>query len=110
MVNLKEFRITDYEPLESSAEVDAFLRSFDTLEILTAKGAVPSFSSVIHQSNLKHLCLHTIEEPERERTPLNAEQIKDLDEHCPELTTLEIDLDPNGTWVSRDLDPFHCRN
>jgi hypothetical protein len=65
---------------------------------------------VIHQSNLKHICLHTIEEPDRERETLDVEQLKDLNQHCPKLTTLEIDLDPNGTWVSRDLDVFRCRS
>ncbi|KAJ5157066.1 uncharacterized protein N7482_008166 [Penicillium canariense] len=98
VANLKEFQITSYDPLSSSAELDAFLCSFDTLEILTAKGAVPSLTSVIHQSNLKHICLHTIEDPDRERETLDVEQIKDLSQHCPKLTTLEIDLDPNGTW------------
>jgi hypothetical protein len=108
VVSLKEFQITSYDCLSSSAELDAFLRSFDTLEILTAKGSVPSLTSVIHQSNLKHICLHTIEKPDQERETLDVEQIKDLNQHCPDLTTLEIDLDPNGTWVSRDLDPFCC--
>jgi hypothetical protein len=103
LVNLKEFRITSYNRLRSSAELDAFLCSFNTLESLTAKGAVPSFSSVIHQSNLKHLCLHAIEKPDMERETLDVEQLENLNQHCPELTTLEIDLDPNGTWVSRGL-------
>ncbi|KAF7157678.1 hypothetical protein CNMCM5623_002052 [Aspergillus felis] len=98
VVNLKEFQITSYNRLSTSAELDAFLCSFDTLESLTAKGAVPSLTSVIHQSNLKHICLHTIEEPARERETLDVEQLKDLNQHCPKLTTLEIDLDPNGTW------------
>lgn len=101
VVNLKEFQITSYDPLSSSTELDEFLCSIDSLESLTAKGAVPSLTSVLHQSSLKHVCLHEIEEPDRERQTLDAEQIRSLSRHCPKLTTLEIDLDPNGTWVSR---------
>ncbi|OKP14567.1 hypothetical protein PENSUB_13919 [Penicillium subrubescens] len=98
VVNLKEFQITSYDPLSSSAGLDGFLRSIDSLESLTAKGAVPSLNSVLHQSSLKHVCLHEIEEPDRERQTLDAEQIGNLSRHCPKLTSLEIDLDPNGTW------------
>ena len=108
VVNVKEFQITSDNRLSSSAEVYAFLCSFNTLESLTAKGAVPSLTSVIHQSNMKHLCLHMIEEPDKQRDTLGVEQIKDLDQYCSKLTTLEIDLDPNGTWVSCDRDPFRC--
>lgn len=106
VVNLKEFRITSYNHLSSSAELDAFLCSIDSLESLTAKGAVPSLTSVFRQSNLKHVCLHEIEKPDRERQTLDAKQIRELDRHCPKLTTIEIDLDPNGTWVSRGQNPF----
>ena len=106
VINLREFQITSYESLSSSAELDAFLCSFDTLEKLTAKGAVPSLTSVIHHSNLKHLCLHTIEIPDTERETPGTEQIEDLDKHFPELTTLEIDLDLNSIWVSHDLGPL----
>jgi hypothetical protein len=52
-----------------------FCAHFDCLENLSAKGAVRSLTSVIHQSNLKHLCLHEIEGPDRKRKPLDAEQI-----------------------------------
>lgn len=106
VAKLKEFRITSFNHLSSSAELDAFLCSIDSLESLTAKGAVPSLNSVFHQSNLKHICLHEIEQPDRERRTLEAEQIRELSRSCPKLKTLEIDLDPNGTWVSHGQDLF----
>ncbi|KAF3385073.1 hypothetical protein F1880_001867 [Penicillium rolfsii] len=102
VLNLKEFQITSYEPLSFPAELDDFLCSMDSLESLIAKGAVPSLTSVLHQSNLKHVCLHDIEEPDRERQALDAEQIRKLSLNCAKLQTLEIDLDPNGKWP-RDI-------
>jgi hypothetical protein len=33
------------------------------------------------------------------------EEIEGLDHHCPNLTSLELDINPNGTWVSHKFCP-----
>lgn len=65
--DMKEFEIFEYymswdEP-NPTTELEKFLSSFNSLESIIAKGTVPSISSVIHHSNLKHLCLHAVETP-----------------------------------------------
>jgi hypothetical protein len=105
---LKKFQITSYTRYtvsNSSPELESFLSSFHSLESLTAKGLVPSMNSVINHSNLKHLCLHAIEETDQERKTLSLEEIEGLDHHCPNLTSLELDINPNGTWVSHKFCP-----
>ncbi|CAI7628735.1 unnamed protein product [Penicillium pancosmium] len=105
--NLKKFEITSYTRYtasNSSPELDLFLSSFSSLESLTAKGLVPSMNSVMNHSNLKHLCLHAIEETDQERKTLNLEEIEDLDLHCPNLTGLELDINPNGTWPNDTME------
>lgn len=99
--SLTEFRITSYDFRNTEdPQLDTFLSSFHTLESLTAKGTVPSLDTVAHHTNLRHLCLHAIETPKEDRQTLDAKQISDLDWHLPRLRSLEIDLDPDGTWVS----------
>jgi hypothetical protein len=53
-----------------------------------------------HHSNLEHLCLHTIEQPDKERVSLNASEIRALNRKHPRLKSLELDIDPKGKWVS----------
>lgn len=106
--DLRGFEITGYcfswsEP-NSPRGLEKFLSSFNSLESLIAKGPVPPISSVIHHSNLKHLCLHAIEQPNKERTTLSVEEIKSLDRNLPMLSSLEMDLDPKNTWVSNEND------
>lgn len=112
MHDLKKFKITSYTRhtvSNSSPELELFLSSFHSLESLTAKGSVPSINSVINHSNLKHLCLHAIEETDQERKTLTLEEIENLDQHCPNLTSLEFDINPNGTCVSHELRPNPAR-
>lgn len=101
---LSEFKIKSYGSSDAAedTELDNFVSSFHTLESLTAKGTVPSLDAVSHHPNLRHLCLHAIEKPNVQREVLNAKQIGDLDRLYPDLTSLEIDLDPDGAWVSTD--------
>ncbi|KAJ5295091.1 hypothetical protein N7508_009912 [Penicillium antarcticum] len=81
-------------------ELDSFLLSFHTLESLTAKGYVPSVHAVANHPDLKRLCLHAIEHPDREREVLSGKEIGILDQSCPNLTTLEVDMNTDGEWLS----------
>jgi hypothetical protein len=100
--NLTSFTITRFCTDEAMIHtgLDSFLSSFHTLERLTAKGYVPSVDAVAHHPNLKHLCLHAIEHPKRERPVLSVTEMKLLDNSCPYINTLEIDINTDGTWVS----------
>jgi hypothetical protein len=101
--DLRTLKITSYGDSDSATKLDALLHSFNTLENLIAKGSVPSLAAVTHHTGLRHLCLHDIEQPDRKRRILNAEEIKDLDRHCPKIASLKIDLAPDGISVSRDV-------
>ncbi|RMJ21816.1 hypothetical protein PHISP_07317 [Aspergillus sp. HF37] len=103
---LTEFKITSYGSPNATevTELDNFVSSFHNLESLTAKGTVPSLNAVAHHPNLRHLCLHAIEKPHVQRKTLDAKQIDDLNRLYPDLTSLEIDLDPDGTWPYDSID------
>ncbi|KAJ5764332.1 hypothetical protein N7533_003013 [Penicillium manginii] len=96
--HLKKFEATHYGKPNSRRDLDAFLSSFHTLESLTAKGTIPSLAAMAHHSNLEHLCLHTIEQPDKERVSLNASEIRALNRKHPRLKSLELDIDPKGKW------------
>lgn len=100
--NLTSFTITKFckSTVMTHTGLDSFLSSFHTLEKLTAKGYVPSVHAVAHHPDLKYLCLHAIEHPDRERPILSVTEIELLDQSCPNLNTLEIDVNPDGIWVS----------
>lgn len=100
--NLTSFTITQFckQTAMTHAGLDSFLSSFNTLEELTAKGYVPSVQAVAHHPRLKHLCLHAIEYPDRERPTLSSAEIELLDQSCPHLTSLDIDINPDVIWVS----------
>lgn len=100
--SLTSFTITRFckETAMTHAGLDSFLSSFHTLERLTAKGYVPSVHAVAHHPDLKHLCLHAIEHPDRERPILSVTEIEFLDQSCPNLTTLEVDMNSDDIWVS----------
>ncbi|KAJ5594633.1 uncharacterized protein N7459_000841 [Penicillium hispanicum] len=99
---LKNLKVTAYchRTETTSPQLDHFLGSFDTLESLTAKGFVPSVEAVGHHPNLKTLCLHAIEHPERDRPVPSAQLIQKLDQYCPNLQSLAIDVQQEDTWVS----------
>jgi hypothetical protein len=101
---LSEFKITSYGSSDATEDtgLNNFVSSFHTLESLTAKGTVPSLDAVAHHPNLRHLCLHAIENPNVQRKVLDAKQIGHLNQLYPDLTSLQIDLDPDGAWVSTD--------
>lgn len=99
---LTELTITSYcrRDKTRSPELDRFLQSFDTLKSLSVKGFLPSVDAVTRHSRLEHLCLHAIEHPERDRPTLTVEELRILDQSCPNLRSLEIDVDHKDTWVS----------
>jgi hypothetical protein len=100
--NLTSFTITKFctETAMTHAGLDSFLFSFHTLERLTAKEYVPSVHAVAHHPDLKHFCLHSIEHPDRERLILSVTDMEFLDQSYPNLTTLEVDMNSDGVWVS----------
>ncbi|RMJ21092.1 hypothetical protein PHISP_08038 [Aspergillus sp. HF37] len=107
--SLTEFEITSPKvrvKASEAIELDNFVSSFHTLETLTAKGMVPPLDAVAHHPNLRRLCLHVIENTKVKRQNLDAKQIGDLDQHCPGLISLEIDLDPDGsgTWPYESIE------
>lgn len=104
--DLKEFQITSYTRYNvsrSTPALEAFLSSFHSLESLTAKGLVPTLETVMQHPKLKHLCLHAIEETDAERQILSIKEIEDLSQYCLHLTSLELDMNPNGAWVSWEI-------
>ena len=96
---LTELIIANYAP-DPPMKLDVFLSSFHTLESLTVTQTPPSLSALACHVKLKHLVLHQIEEPNEERSTLNATDITNLNQVCPNIRSLELDLNPNGTWVS----------
>lgn len=74
---LTSFTITLFckETAMTHRGLGSFLSSFHTLENLTAKGYVPSVHPVSHHPDLKHFCLHAIENPDRERPMLSVTEI-----------------------------------
>jgi hypothetical protein len=82
--------------------LEDFLRSFNTLVSLTVKGHFLTSGAFSHHPNLKHFCLHTIESPlpDVSRKTLGGAGLYDLDINCPQLESLELDVDRDGEWVS----------
>lgn len=81
---------------EARTGLESLLRSFDGLEVLDVKGFICSVSAVGQHRNLSTLCLHE-DEPDHDdedgtRTVLTPADILYLDEHCPKLTSLALDI------------------
>lgn len=96
--NLSKFEIYAYSRLEmhSCSELNDFLLSFDTLEVLTVKQCWPSLDAIIHQS----LTFHATENRERRRHLLGLEDLEFLDGMCTKLDFLEIDIRREDEWGS----------
>lgn len=101
--NLRCLAVSAYSRphLERCPDLEELLVSFDTLRHLEVKGYFPSIAAVVNHRDLTSLTLHTIERPTRQRSILKLEDVRYLDEYCPKLETLEIDLRHVGGWVSR---------
>ncbi|KAM7219395.1 hypothetical protein V8F06_005129 [Rhypophila decipiens] len=85
-----------------------FLESFDTLEELTVKGHFVPVQNLARHRKLKRLCLHCIEVQRPEgscRPTYGVADLALLDEICPGLETLEIDISRNasGEWSKEVL-------
>lgn len=102
--HLEQFKITSYGDTSSDEDLDVFLSSFHTLKSLTAKGTVPSLAALSHHSDLEHLCLHAVEQCNKERVSLSAREIKALHRQHPHLKSLKLDINPHGKWVSFEQD------
>lgn len=100
--NLSSFTISVYNGSvdDQLPDLVAFIMSFDTLESLTVKGYPLSMGAVGYHSNLQRLTMHTLENDKRERKILESEDIIYLDEQCPNLQFLEIDICRKDEWVS----------
>ena len=100
--NLSKLEIYSYSRLEvhSCSELNDFLLSFDTLEVLAVKQCWPSLDAIVHHSNLKSLTFHATENRERKRNLLDLEDLEFLDGMCTELEFLEIDIRREDEWVS----------
>ncbi|KAJ6110596.1 hypothetical protein N7486_002831 [Penicillium sp. IBT 16267x] len=92
------------ETPSSNLELNLFLSSFHGLESLILEGYEPTLEVVTHHPNLKHLCLHAIESPDREGQTLSTKELEILDRSCPEITTLEIDVNPESAWSDTFID------
>jgi hypothetical protein len=100
--NLSSFTISAYNGSVDGQlpELVAFIMSFATLESLTVKGLPLSMGAVGYHSNLQRLILHSVENDKKERKILDADDIMYLDEQCPKLQFLEIDIRRKDEWVS----------
>ncbi|KAJ5216206.1 uncharacterized protein N7498_002613 [Penicillium cinerascens] len=79
-------------------ELNDFLLSFDTLEVLAVKQCWPSLEAIVHHSNLKKLTFHATENRERKRHLLDLEDLEFLDRMCTGLEFLEIDIRREDEW------------
>ncbi|KAM7201154.1 hypothetical protein V8F33_003566 [Rhypophila sp. PSN 637] len=91
------------EGAETCPPLLSFLESFDTLEELTVKGHFIPVQNLARHRKLRRLRLHCIEvrRPEGSRRPTyGVADLALLDETCPGLETLEIDISRNasGKW------------
>lgn len=102
--NLTSFTIQAYarEAKDHCPALEAFLLSFNTLTRLTVKGRFASSRALSNHSQLRHLCLHTIEIPRdgAHRPTLDVASLNELDVNCPDLETLELDIYRDDEWVS----------
>lgn len=100
--NLSAFSISIHDGFlaDTHPDLDRFLTSFDKLEHLDVKGYSLSINTITHHPNLQSLTLHTLEKTDRERPILKPEEILYLDQQCPKLRYLEIDIHQRGEWVS----------
>jgi hypothetical protein len=104
LLSLKTFEISTWNPkskCHKNKELDAFLLAFNTLETLTVTGYIPSNAAISNHRQLKHLLLHQIEQPDKPRGFLAVDDLRMLDEACPDLEQLELDIsqDQDGKWV-----------
>jgi hypothetical protein len=99
--NLTSFSISAWSgpPSDTHPDLNRFLASFDTLECLTIKGYFVSICAVTRHSNLQRFTIHTAENSVRERPILEARDISYLDQKCPQLRFLEIDIHGKDEWV-----------
>ncbi|OQE40938.1 hypothetical protein PENCOP_c005G07528 [Penicillium coprophilum] len=88
--------------------IDAFLLSFNTLETLIVKGYSPSIAAIGNHRSLKSLCLHQIEELDERRESLSINELKTIDEFCPDLEHLEFDIiqSQKGEWPQNFITAF----
>jgi hypothetical protein len=92
------------------SNLEDYLLSFDTLEQLTVKGHFVSNAALGHHPRLKHLCLHNMELPlyKAHRPTLDVASLGELDANCPDLETLEIDIQRSNEWVSTQYSRMRC--
>lgn len=104
VISLRNLTVETYydQSEDDCLPLEGFLRSFNTLESLTVKGHFLSSGAFSNHTGLKHFCLHTIESPRSDETRLTLGGIGlyDLDINCPQLESLELDVQRDGEWVS----------
>lgn len=93
---------TDADERAVCPQLEEFLESFSSLESLTVKGYVVPLTPVSYHPGLKHLCLHSFTRgsSEKPRHAYSVKKLQKLDNICPLLETLELDLNRDGEWVS----------
>jgi hypothetical protein len=91
-------------------ELEGLLLASDNLERLTIRGISVINHAVTKHSGLKELCLHAIELSRNgaPRPALDVADLKELDASCPDLETLEIDINRDSEWVSAQSYRKHC--
>ncbi|KAH8909408.1 hypothetical protein BR93DRAFT_965517 [Coniochaeta sp. PMI_546] len=99
---LRSFKVQTWagEGKDICPELEAFIMSFDSLEQLEVRGHFLSVRALSHHTRLRQLCLHTMELPREgaRRPTLDSAGLSELDAHCLDLETLEIDIYRDSGW------------
>ncbi|PGH32431.1 hypothetical protein GX50_04796 [[Emmonsia] crescens] len=103
--NLRKLELMRYPdqieyPGQFDDNVDKFLRSFSSLEIIIFEGYSASVEALMGHRNLSDLHMHTAESrySGEIRPVLSAEDLQLLSQNCPKIKDLYIDVYRNGSW------------
>ncbi|KAJ5158480.1 uncharacterized protein N7500_008131 [Penicillium coprophilum] len=111
-LSLRRLEISTWNPARDKETKDkainAFLLSLNTLKTLIVKGYSPSIAAIGNHRSLKSLCLHQIEQPDERRESLSINELKTIDEFCPDLEHLELDITQSkkGEWPQDFITAF----
>ncbi|KAL4876253.1 hypothetical protein BJY04DRAFT_143447 [Aspergillus karnatakaensis] len=117
--SLKTLRVFAYagEGKPDHRELERFLMSFDTLTTLELKGYICSVDAIGHHMDMETLFLHEDEPTGKgiQRRVFTAQELDYLDERCPRLRSLAVDIQRGEDILPDDVlrklaTGFRCLN